>query len=30
LGWSLGELSGYLIGKPPAKETQFEGFSSNS
>jgi glycosyltransferase involved in cell wall biosynthesis len=30
LGWSLGELSGYLIGKPPAKEAQLEGFSSNS
>jgi hypothetical protein len=30
LGWSLGELSGYLIGNPPAKRAQFEGSSSNS
>jgi glycosyltransferase involved in cell wall biosynthesis len=30
LGWSLGELSGYLIGKPPAKRAQWEGSSSNS
>lgn len=30
LGWASGELSGYLIGKPPAKRTQLEGSSSNS
>lgn len=30
LGWSLGELSGYLIGKPPAKKAQLKGSSFNS
>jgi glycosyltransferase involved in cell wall biosynthesis len=30
LGWSLGELSGYLLGKPPARRAQLESSSSNS
>jgi glycosyltransferase involved in cell wall biosynthesis len=30
LGWSLGEFSGYLIGKPPAKWAQLKGSHSNS
>jgi glycosyltransferase involved in cell wall biosynthesis len=30
LGWSLGELTGYLIGQPPAKRAQLESSSSNS
>jgi glycosyltransferase involved in cell wall biosynthesis len=29
LGWSLGELSGYLIGKPAAKRAQPEGLSNS-
>lgn len=30
LGWSSGELSGYLIGKLPGKRAQLEGSHSNS
>jgi glycosyltransferase involved in cell wall biosynthesis len=30
LGWSLGEFSGYLIGKPSAKRAELEGSSFNS
>ena len=30
LGWSLGELSGYLIGKSPSKRAQLKDYSSNS